>query len=396
MTAAATPAGTQVAERPPSEYEKFRAYLTTNQMLEQLSPMVGGEVQAKMFVRVVLNAIQKTPALLDADRKSLLLAAMSAARDKLMPDGKEAVLNIYSSKHKIGGRDVWLPTVQYLPMLAGIVKKLYESGEVTLVDGVAVYQADDFDYARGDAPFIHHKPNLTAEPGPLIAAYVVIKLKSGEKKLEVIARRDVDKIRQASAAPNSPAWVQWFDQMAIKAVIKRVYKQIPSSVEIDQVIAADNDALGFDDFAGAGVDIGAPTAVDKINAEVTGAGKKEAQAAITHEKANTVPPMKVDQGEPVQVETKKAAAASTIDPDKQAQADRVNERAGIVTSKPVLDLEPLLSFEAVAAKINATKTVDELTEARDLIRSVKDIAHREALGAHANKHEKTLTADDAK
>lgn len=384
MTATAT-ATEAPAVREPSEYERFRHYLTTDQMLAQIAPLVGGEAQAKMFVRVTLNAIQKTPELLDADRKSLLLACMQAARDKLMPDGKEAVLNIYNTKHKIGGREVWMPTVQYLPMVAGLIKTLYASGEVTLVDGVAVYAADLFDYARGDSPYIHHKPNMTAEPGEIIAAYVVVKLKSGEKKLEVIPRRDIDKIREASKAPNSPAWAKWLDQMAIKAVIKRVYKQIPSSVEVDQVIAADNDALGFDDFAMSGAEFNKPaSAVDKINAEVKGSAKPNGgePAAITHNPGEKVPPPRVeDESVPTPAEVAAAVALAG---------------ASTAFGKPIDDLEPVMSFEAVHTKIESAKTIDALAEARDLIRSVKDPAHRTLLAQDATKREAALRADDGK
>lgn len=379
MTAAVatTQAPPPPAPREPSEYEKFRNYIQTTNFVAEVAPLVGGEAQAKTFVRVVLNAIQKTPALLDANRRSLLLACMQAARDKLMPDGKEAVLNVYRTKIKVGSREEWTPTVQYLPMVAGLIKKLYESGDVVSVDAVAVYDADDFDYERGDSPHIRHKPNLVDKPGNVKAAYVVMKLKNGEIKREVVARRDIEKIREASSAPGSPAWRDWYDQMAIKAVIKRAYKQVPSSVEVDQVIAADNDALGFADFDNAASGASSSAAIDAINASVAG---KEQPAAIEHNPGETVPPVTVDA-----TAERVAEPARATDPEPPpVAAEMPGKAAGIAT------------FTQVAARIAKATTTDELAVARDLIRSVEKEAHRRELNIAAAEKQTALESSPEK
>lgn len=369
--------------REPSEYERFRHYITTNDFLQQVAPFVGGEAQAKTFVRVVLNAVQKTPDLLSADRRSLLLSCMQAARDKLMPDGKEAVLNIYNTKVKRGGRDEWVPTVQYLPMVQGLTKKLYESGHVKSMDSAAVYKADVFEYERGDSPRIVHRPNLEDEPGPIIAAYVVIRLTSGEVKREVIPKRDIEKIRAASKAPDSPAWKNWPDQMAIKAVIKRAYKQVPSSVEVDQVIAADNDALGFEDFSAPDAFQNA-TAVDAINAEVR---------QVTHAPGVTVPPMGVptqDQQEPAKTDAGDANAAK-VGTDAPSDAALAQGRAALHSDpqekalaqglEPSEDMRPKLPAATVHERLEAAakKGVDALQSAAADIELVVSQSDRKTL-----------------
>ena len=105
-------------------YERLKNYLQAQSFINEIAILVGGEAQARTFVRVVLTAVQQTPRLIEADRRTLLLACMKAARDRLMPDGKEAVLNIYNTKIKDDktGRDTWVESVQYLPMAAGLIK----------------------------------------------------------------------------------------------------------------------------------------------------------------------------------------------------------------------------------------------------------------------------------
>lgn len=237
----------QQEERERSPYEVFRG------QVEKLRPEIGtlvGKDGVDRFVRVCLNAVQANPKVLDADRRSLLLACMKSAQDRLLPDGREAVLNIYKTKVKgVGGRDEWIEMVQYLPMVGGLVKKLYDSGHVTFVDAVAVRERDEFEYHRGDEPRVIHKPYIGEEdPGKVIAAYAIFKLRNGETKREVMSRRDIEIVRTKSKAPDGPMWAEdaFYDQAAIKSVIKRAYKQLPSSIVIERAIAADNEAIGLE------------------------------------------------------------------------------------------------------------------------------------------------------
>ena len=211
----------------------------------EFKALLGSDTNVERFIRVVLNAVMANPDLLDADRLSLIHSSLKAAQDGLLPDGREAVLNIYNTKVKKDGHEEWVKKVQYLPMVAGLIKKLYESGEVTYVDAAAVYANDRFVFKRGDCPVLEHEPTMDDDPGIVVAAYVVIKLKNGEIKREVMPRRDIEAVRGASKSSQNGPWATWYDQQAIKSVIKRAYKQLPKSDSLEKVIAADNEALGF-------------------------------------------------------------------------------------------------------------------------------------------------------
>lgn len=218
----------------------------------EFKPVLGTEANVERFIRVVLNAVIANPELLEADRRSLLTACMKAALDGLMPDNRDAVLNIYNTKVKKDGRESWVKMAQYLPMVGGLIKKLYESGEVTYLDAAAVYANDRFVFRRGDDPKIEHEPCMGDDPGEIVAAYVVVKLKNGEIKREVMPRRDIEAVRKASKTPDKGPWQTWYDQQAIKSVIKRAYKQLPKTDALERIIAADNDALGFVESQGVG------------------------------------------------------------------------------------------------------------------------------------------------
>lgn len=225
----------------------FKQLMTGDKQRQQIAAQLPKGVDVDRFVRTAMTTVAMKPELLTCTFPSLMGAIMLAAKDGLLPDGKEAVIQVYSCNVAGKGQPArWEKQAQYQPMLRGLLNILYRSGEVALIDGMAVYERDEFDYERGDAPRIYHKPYLGAEdPGPVIAAYAIITLTNGQVKREVMTARDIAKVRSVSKAADGPGWTKWGDQYAIKAVLKRAYKQLPiESEDIDRVIHHDN--LQFD------------------------------------------------------------------------------------------------------------------------------------------------------
>lgn len=227
-------------------YERFK--LQIEKAKAEFLPLFGNSMaNVDAFVRVVLNACLSNQDLLTADRRSLFSSCMKAAQDGLVPDGREAVLNIYSTKVKTARGEEWVQMVQYLPMVGGLVKSLYAHPDVASVDAAAVFANDKFIFRRGDDPKLEHEPTMEDDAGKVVCAYVVVKLKSGEIKREVMPRRDIEAVRAVSKAKdavNGP-WVKWYDQQAIKSVIKRGYKQMPRNERFERVADSDNDVIGF-------------------------------------------------------------------------------------------------------------------------------------------------------
>lgn len=243
----------EVIERP----EDSQSVRLSNQ-LEQMAPRFADalpkHIPVERFMRVVANAIQRNPDLLEADRTSLFLACQEAANDGLMPNGKEGALVIYRTKVKSrdkSGREVelWEERVQWMPMVAGIRKKVRNSDEISDWRCEVVHQQDQFHYELGDRPSLAHIPHEgPGDPGPVVKAYSIAWFKDGTISREVMTRADIDKVRGASKAPNSPAWTVWFDEMAKKAVARRHSKTLPMSTDLDDLMRRD-DALY--DFEGA-------------------------------------------------------------------------------------------------------------------------------------------------
>ena len=210
---------------------------TLVKMQPEFAAALPPQIPVEKFIRTTLTAVQMNPELLGADRRSLLGACMKAAQDGLLLDGREAAPVIFNTKE---GKKV-----QYMPMVGGILKKIRNSGELSSISAQVVYDKDQFEYELGDNESITHKPFLGSDRGKQIAVYAVAKTKDGAIYREVMSVSDVEKVRAASRAGKFGPWVDWWDEMAKKTVIRRMAKRLPSSADLDQVIANDNEASGF-------------------------------------------------------------------------------------------------------------------------------------------------------
>jgi recombination protein RecT len=208
---------------------------TLGLMQSQFKSLFPSQQHVDRFVRVVMTAVQQNPDLLDPGlRVSLYAACMRCAQDGLMPDGQEAALVKY------GGNT---PSINYQPMIGGMMKKLRNSGEIVGAPKVHVWkEGDTFEYQLGDEEKIIHKPLLTGR-GKTLGAYSIVALKSGGTSREVMTVDQIEAIRKRSRSPEKGPWATDFDEMARKTVFRRHYKKLPKSSDLDNVLAADDETF---------------------------------------------------------------------------------------------------------------------------------------------------------
>jgi len=198
-------------------------------------------VSVEKFSRVAMTAIQNNPDLVDADRRSLFGAVVRLAQDGLLPDGREAALVIFNTKDKSGG---WTKKVQAMPMIAGILKKIRQSGDVAKISAQVVYENDHFVVSYGfDEDVTHTPPPLGQPRGKPIGAYATAVLKEGEKLLEVMDLETINKIRNVSRSKDKGPWADWWDEMARKTVMRRLSKRLPMSTDLEETIFSRDETM---------------------------------------------------------------------------------------------------------------------------------------------------------
>jgi recombination protein RecT len=211
---------TQLAERRENPIVVLRQTLT--QMAPQFEAALPKHVTVEKFTRVALTAVQNNPDLLTVDRQSLFGAIVRLAQDGLLPDGREAAIVKFGNK------------AQAMPMIAGILKKVRQSGDVAKVSAQVVYEKDEFVWRLGfDEDVTHNPPPLDQPRGKAIGAYATAVLKDGSRLLEVMNHDEIEQVRKVSRASGNGPWVQWWGEMARKTVMRRLSKRLPMSTDLE-------------------------------------------------------------------------------------------------------------------------------------------------------------------
>lgn len=207
-----------------------------------MSDMARKVITPERIIRLVATAAQKNEKILTCTRMSIFKAFLTCMELGLEPNTESDqiyLIPLYNSKSNQMELQAW-------PGYMGLVAIAYRTGEVLSIKAKEVYDEDFFDFDYG-TDFISHKPEWRKEDrGEAKAYYVIIKMRNGERDFTVMRRDEVEYVRDQSAKKDkhgnfSPAWVDWFDRMAIKTVVRRGLKLMPQTRELS--IALDLSAL---------------------------------------------------------------------------------------------------------------------------------------------------------
>lgn len=186
-------------------------------------------IPLKKFMRTAVSAAQNNPQILNCDRQSVYAAVQKAAQDGLILDGREAAITIFGKQ------------ATYMPMTNGILKTLRNSGQLSTISAETVHENDHFKYNPAVDEVPDHSPDWFGDRGKIIGVYAVAKLKDGGRVVEIMNLEQINKVRNVSRSANRGPWVDWFDEMARKTVLRRIAKRLPSSADMDQMFDHDNE-----------------------------------------------------------------------------------------------------------------------------------------------------------
>ncbi len=187
-------------------------------------------IDVKRFIRIAQTAIVGNPNLLKCDRRSLYQACTKAAQDGLLPDGREGAIVPYGDK------------AQWMPMIAGILKKIRNSGELLSITAQIVKERDQFRrWVDSDGEHLEHEPVTFGDGGKVIGVYALAKTKDGGLYIDAMGVPDVEKVRAVSKSKDGTAWKNWWDEMAKKTVLRRLAKFLPVSSDNLDFIRRDED-----------------------------------------------------------------------------------------------------------------------------------------------------------
>jgi recombination protein RecT len=239
MTTNGPTTSTAIQTRPPSAQELLKHDL--EKASGALAAMLPKHVTVERLIKVVLSATARNQDLLKCSRPSIIRAVMQSAELGLELGGilGEAYLVPYKRSWK-DGKDQWQSAIeaQCIPGYRGFIKLARNSGQIHSIGARVVRERDQFAVNLADEKIEHH-PDMSADPGQLVAVYAIARLRDGGQQVEVMSRAQVDAIRARSKAAKSGPWVTDYEEMARKTVVRRLAKYLPLSPELQRAIEVD-------------------------------------------------------------------------------------------------------------------------------------------------------------
>lgn len=133
--------------------------------------------------------------------------------------------------------------IKMMPGYRGLISLARRSGEISSINAEIVYENDIFDLELGIDTKVKHKPCLTGDRGEPKLVYMVAHFKDGGNHFEWMTVAEVMKIKARSSAVKSGKETPWDtdrDEMIKKTIIRRGWKYLPMSIEMQSAEKIDS------------------------------------------------------------------------------------------------------------------------------------------------------------
>ncbi len=203
------------------------------QMKGEIARCLPKHLTPERMARIAMTELRKTPKLQECDPMSFIAAIMQASQLGLEP-------GILGSCYLIPFNNSQTDKVEctFMPGYRGFLDLARRSGQIVSLVARAVYENDKFSYSFGLEEKLVHEPAMD-DRGELKAVYAVAVLKDGGHQFDVMSKKDVDMIKNQSKSKNNGPWVTHYDEMAKKTVLRKLFKWLPCSVEMQKAVSLD-------------------------------------------------------------------------------------------------------------------------------------------------------------
>jgi recombination protein RecT len=218
-------------------HDKIRDLITSDRFRYAVGAALPTHLKPDRFVRVALTALTRTPKLSECDQASFFQCLLTLSQLGLEPDGRNAHLIPFENRKR------GVVECQLIIDYKGLVDLAMRSGKLASIHADKVCANDVFEYDRGE--ITKHQIDFRKPRGEAYAYYAIARFTdpTSVPKCEVMAKEDVDKIRQRSRAKEYGPWVTDYDEMAKKTVFRRLSKWLQLSPEYRDALEIDADKL---------------------------------------------------------------------------------------------------------------------------------------------------------
>lgn len=229
---------TDVVKTPPKDAGVMSIFQSP-QMKEELHKALPKHLTADRILRIALTEVRKNPKLLECTKESFAGSLIQASQLGLEPGnnlGHAYLLPYWNSKTK-------RTECQFMMGYKGMLELVRRTGKINRIRTAAVYEKDLFECEYGTHEKMRHIPTTLEDKGEIVLFYCTAHIAAtGECLFEIMTKYQVDAVRDEALKKlryvGGP-WVDYYEEMAKKTVLRRAFKYLPMSVELAQAITLD-------------------------------------------------------------------------------------------------------------------------------------------------------------
>lgn len=300
-------------------------FLSDERVKKGIAAVAGKYMNPDRMLRLCVNAVKKTPLLMQCDPQTVLGAMMTSTALGLEPNTpqQQAFLIPYKRRAKDGNRWIDVYDCQFQIGYRGFITLAHRSPVILTLQAEAIHEGDFFEHMLGTESFLKYRKALK-DRGEMIGAFSYTKLEGGAEMATVLPIEEIVKIRSKSETYNAllraieeagseadrqkaqkkfddTPWVLWEDDMAAKSAIKKHCKQLPlaagdlmyAAAQIEN--AADNGTIDLKgmadpDLVRSVIEGGEEPPIEGETAEVTESAEQQTQQQSTQQETGKMNP----------------------------------------------------------------------------------------------------------
>lgn len=207
-----------------------------NKQKSQINLVLPKHLNLDRVIRIIQTTVNNNPKLL-ACKPETVMGAIMQASELGLEIGVRA--HVYLVPYK--------DECQFILGYRGMLELIKRSGKVKKIEARCVYENDKFQIVYGLQSTIMHEPVIDGEPGKFKGVYAIAFLNAEHGDIyqfEYLTAFEIQKIKAFSKSSNSnySPWQTSFEEMARKSAIRRLFKYVPSSPEMESAITLDEQA----------------------------------------------------------------------------------------------------------------------------------------------------------
>lgn len=195
------------------------------------------------FARLAISTFSNNPDLQKCTQASFMRAMMTCAQLGIEPSPVLGTCYLLPFNDRKKGTT----EAQFILGYKGMIQLARRSGEIVRMSVRPVYQNDIFKIGFGLEDTLEHVPygcredRDYPESGAFRGVYMVCKFKDGGHLIDYMPKAEIERHRAKSLAKDFGPWKDFYEEMALKTIIRKNFKYLPSSTDIIHAVETSDD-----------------------------------------------------------------------------------------------------------------------------------------------------------